>query len=66
MPEHFGRKRKALLRVLESIIGECYNPHSSKQTSLAWSHVYEIEKGRWFNYPVTYIDEDGSKTKNPY
>ena len=34
-------------------------------TAREWGRYYETDKGRRFNYPVTYIDGEGNKTKNP-
>lgn len=65
MVQKLSRHRKELLRILEAKIGECYNPHSTTMTARDWGSYYEMEKGRRFNYPVTYLDMKGDKTKNP-
>ena len=51
-------RRRNLLRRLEHIIGQCYNPHST--TAIAYGRYYEY--GREFNYSPRFGSGD-SETK---
>ena len=55
-----SRKRAALLRELEKIVGwECYNSHTQN-----WGPRGSRENdGRSIRYPITFTDEAGEKVK---
>lgn len=57
-----SKKKKELLLKLENIIGNsCYNGNIQNY------YMWELEdEGRWFRYPITFIEKDGSKDKSRY
>lgn len=57
-----SKERKELLLKLEQMIGDnCYN--GNIQNFYMWEWSYE---GRWFRYPLTFINKDGKKEKCRY
>jgi hypothetical protein len=55
-----SEKKKALLVKLESLVGnECYNASIKN-----WGpHGSRFHDGREYRYAVTFVDQDGNKTK---
>jgi hypothetical protein len=61
-PKALSRKRKKLLTKLERIVGgNCFNGNIQNYYMWEWEN-----EGRWFRYPITFVDKNGKKRKERY